>query len=123
LDGKQVVLDPAPFILRDVVDGVVHSMASVAQNKGLDICLLNSLDHDPPVLLADGFRVKQVCLERPIPELTVQVLLNFLSNAIKFTAAGKVTIEWKWEVRNDVVDICIDVADTVSGFVAHPKHG
>lgn len=60
LDSKQVTLDPAPFDLRDLVDEALQSMASVAQTKGLDICLLNSLKDDPPVLLADGFRVKQV---------------------------------------------------------------
>jgi hypothetical protein len=115
LDSQTVRLDPAPFDLRDLVDGAIHSMASVAQNKGLEICLLNSLGDDPPTLIADGFRVKQVSFWCVVEaQLMMKVLLNFLSNAIKFTTFGQVTIEWRWLSHGSGVDVWIDVVDTVS---------
>jgi two-component system sensor histidine kinase BarA len=60
LDSRSVILDPGPFALRDLLDDIIYSMAPVAQNKGLEIGLLNSLEDDPPILITDGFRVKQV---------------------------------------------------------------
>lgn len=117
LDSKQVVLDPAPFVLRDVMDGVLHSMASVAQNKGLELCLLNSLGDDPPLLLADSFRVKQVGFQLWISEAKSPGSTQLPVKRHQVPRVGKVTVQWNWEVRDDLVDISIDVVDTVSDFL------
>jgi signal transduction histidine kinase len=77
-------------------------MASSAQKKGLEICLISAFTSDPPGIIGDSFRIKQV-------------LLNLLSNAIKFTSEGRVTVRWSHEQRpNNMVYICLYVEDTVS---------
>jgi PAS domain S-box-containing protein len=55
---------------------------------------------------ADGMRV------RADPERVVEVLSNLLTNAVKFTDAGSVTIE----CRADGATVCIDVHDTGRGI-------
>lgn len=102
LENSSVSFERTPFSLREVTEAALDTMASSAQKKGLEICLISAFTDDPPGLIGDSFRIKQV-------------LLNLLSNAIKFTSKGKVTVRWSHEQRPDnKVYISLYVEDTVS---------
>ena len=61
---------------------VIATLLPQAKDKGLELALEIG-DTVPRVLAIDGFRLKQV-------------LLNFISNAIKYTPKGKVTLKLEW---------------------------
>jgi signal transduction histidine kinase len=101
LENSSVSLERTPFSLREVTEAALDTMASAAQKKGLEICLISPFTDDPPGLIGDSFRIKQV-------------LLNLLSNAIKFTSKGTVTVRWTSESRSEnKVFISLIVEDTV----------
>ena len=78
LQKGQIELERAPFNLRTLVDGVVDLMEPRARAKGLDLeADLAGLSY--PQFVGDGGRLRQI-------------LLNFVSNAIKFTESGSITI-------------------------------
>lgn len=102
LENSSVTLERTPFQIRDVVEAALDTMAASAQKKHLELCLISSFKTDPPGIIGDSFRVKQV-------------LLNLLSNAVKFTSKGTVTVRWEHSVtKNNRVRISLFVKDSVS---------
>ncbi|HEU0233878.1 MAG TPA: CHASE domain-containing protein [Gallionella sp.] len=84
IEAGKLQLSPQPETLRQLAESVRNAYLSVASAKGLS--LMSFVDpRIHPVLLLDGMRVKQV-------------LQNFVSNALKFTAEGYV------EIRAELVD-------------------
>ncbi len=79
LDATRIELEEAPFDVADLVTGALDLMSSRASAKGLRVT--SRIDPDVPHrLTGDVGRVRQV-------------LLNLIGNAIKFTAAGTVSLE------------------------------
>ena len=79
LDAGALELSMRPFNLWECIDEIVHSFYPAAVHKGLE--LLSHVAHDVPVImLGDEKRFKQV-------------LINLMSNAIKFTKKGIVEIQ------------------------------
>ncbi|WVF70314.1 hypothetical protein IAT40_005103 [Kwoniella sp. CBS 6097] len=105
LESDSVVLERIQFSLRDVVETALDTIAPSAQAKNVEVCLTNAFDEDPPDLIGDPFRVKQI-------------VLNLLSNAVKFTPKGRVSIEWRFKVTDDKVKIDLAVNDTGIGIPA-----
>ncbi|WVQ97592.1 hypothetical protein IAU59_004706 [Kwoniella sp. CBS 9459] len=105
LESDSVVLERIQFSLRDVVETALNTIAPSAQGKNVELGLTNAFNEDPPDLIGDPFRVKQI-------------LLNLLSNAVKFTPKGRVAIEWKYEEINGKVKIDLAVKDTGIGIPA-----
>lgn len=109
LESGSVTIEQIPFSLRDVVEGALDSIAAVAQKKNLEICLISSFKSDPPGLIGDPFRIKQI-------------LLNLLSNAVKFTQDGRVTAKWRWRiVDGGKYEVTVDVEDTGIGIPAQSE--
>jgi len=109
LESGSVTLESIPFSLRDVVEGALDSVAAVAQKKNLEVCLINAFDTDPPGLIGDPFRIKQI-------------LLNLLSNAVKFTHEGRVTVRWRCHMLSEgKAKVEIDVEDTGIGIPAQSE--
>ncbi|KAK4686974.1 hypothetical protein P7C73_g3144, partial [Tremellales sp. Uapishka_1] len=107
LESRSVVLERIPFSLREVIETALDSLAFVAQGKGLDVGLISPFVTDPPELIGDPFRVKQV-------------LINLLSNAIKFTSTGYVTVRWETsDLPGNRIHIRLFVSDTGLGIPAH----
>lgn len=79
IEAGKLELRPVPFALADAVQGVVELLAPRAYDKGLQIGWY--VDPDLPVsMIGDEIRIRQI-------------LMNLVSNAIKFTDKGGVTLE------------------------------
>ena len=73
-----IVLDYQPFDIRQCVEGALDSVAMQAHLKGLELIYIAS--HAVPVTaISDMARLRQV-------------MINLLSNGIKFTTAGQVLL-------------------------------
>ncbi len=78
IEADKVELEARPFDLRGCVESAVDMLRFKAQEKG--IRLLSAVaDALPVTLLGDGARLRQV-------------LVNLVSNAVKFTKAGQVVV-------------------------------
>ncbi|QUD85986.1 PAS domain S-box protein [Phenylobacterium montanum] len=98
LEAGQVELDPQPFDPAGFAEGALALVEAQAASKGLKTRL--RLDPDLPAgLLADSSRLRQV-------------LLNLLTNAIKFTDRGEVSIAAGYEADR----FSLAVSDTGSGI-------
>ena len=103
IEAGKLSLDNAPCDLRDIIEDVQSILASLAQEKSLEQAAIIYTDV-PPRLIADALRIRQV-------------LLNLVSNAIKFTDQGSVVIRAMLEERRqDLAIIKISVTDTGSGI-------
>lgn len=78
IEAGQLALDRSPVDLVAMLDAVIVDVEAAAEKKGL-ILSLRIEPGTPLGVVADGKRLKQI-------------LLNFLSNAIKFTPAGHVRL-------------------------------
>lgn len=107
LESQSVELEHISFNLRDLVEGALDIIASIAQKKGIEVCLISPFSRDPPALLGDPHKVKQC-------------LMNTLSNAVKFTEkSGRVTVKWEYEVGEDKkYHVTLHVEDTGIGIPA-----
>ncbi|MGC4070615.1 MAG: ATP-binding protein [Polyangiaceae bacterium] len=103
LDAGRVSLHKTEFELANVVQAVVHTMAPLAENKGLRV----EVQVDPELpkrLLGDPVKLDQI-------------LTNLVGNATKFTERGQITIGVKRvEQSNDTVTVRFWVEDTGIGI-------
>jgi signal transduction histidine kinase/CheY-like chemotaxis protein len=76
-EGK-LVLENEPFCLEVILDNIISSLHASAAGKGLPL-RLDTRGTEDLALLGDAMRLSQV-------------LINFISNAVKFTDAGAVTL-------------------------------
>ena len=103
LDADRIELDPHPFDPAALVAETVELVAAEAAHRGLDLRPVIE-GPMPAAVEADSSRVRQV-------------LLNLLTNAIKFTDAGGVTITVSHETGPEG-RLRISVADTGVGIPA-----
>ena len=109
IDAGKLSLEKIGFDLRVVVDRVMQVLMHKAEEKGLDFSNINFDKKLSPVFMGDPYRLKQV-------------LLNLVSNAIKFTHKGKVDISCflveslplQQKVRIVITDTGIGMDDTFS---------
>ena len=94
-------LTPAPFKVRPMVENAVEIVRAMAQDKGLSMTLAVA-DDVPTAVVGDESRLRQI-------------LLNLMSNAIKFTASGGVAVFVRmagslveWTVRDTGIGIPSD---------------
>ena len=107
IEAGRLELESVSFDPRDVVEDVVELFAEPADEKGLE--LLCDCAWGPPRLVAGD------------PGRLRQVVANLVGNAIKFTAAGRITVRIEREagdgVRFTVDDTGIGIpADKLSGL-------
>lgn len=91
--------------INSIIENAIASSSSLAQQKGVELVL--DLGESLPAVKADSDRI-------------MQVLMNFLSNAIKFTdSGGKITVASRLtppEEGKNVETMTVSVADTGCGI-------
>jgi len=104
-ESGTLTLTPEPFILREIILECTNLLGTEAQEKGLTVT--THLDPSIPVRVnGDAHRLQQV-------------LLNLVRNAIKFTAAGTVTVRAKLRALDDAqCQVQFAVTDTGIGITA-----
>jgi CheY-like chemotaxis protein/nitrogen-specific signal transduction histidine kinase/HPt (histidine-containing phosphotransfer) domain-containing protein len=105
IEAGQMAFATDPCFIYDIVESVAHASSTRAHQKGLH--LLSDLSNEIPVMMiGDGQRLRQV-------------LMNLVSNAVKFTSQGSVVI--RAEVERDLdsaVEIHFTVTDSGMGIPA-----
>ncbi len=105
VEAGKMVLEGVPLDLHAALEDVMELMAVKAREKQLEL-LLHYTPDTPRKFFGDTGRIRQV-------------LLNLVSNAVKFTAAGHVLVEAEGRaVADGVANIRIAVHDTGIGIPA-----
>jgi signal transduction histidine kinase/DNA-binding response OmpR family regulator/CHASE3 domain sensor protein len=103
IEAGAVRLERAPFRIREIVDDAVATFRESANRKGIAL----EVEIDPAApgwALGDSLRIQQV-------------LVNLLSNALKFTAAGRVDVNVKVMSSASAGDkLRFEVSDTGPGI-------
>ncbi|WP_052507462.1 response regulator [Desulfonatronovibrio magnus] len=92
IEAGKLDIDHAPFRLRDTVEDAARSLAMQAHNKGIDF----NVRIDPVLeegFIGDGDRLRQI-------------IINLVSNAIKFTERGEVQLNVR-EADDVLMDDCV----------------
>jgi two-component system sensor histidine kinase/response regulator len=103
IEAGKLTLERVPFEMPDVIDNVVTMVADKAADKGLE--LITDIAPDVPLsLMGDPLRLSQI-------------LVNFATNAVKFTQHGEVVVYLRVDSRHDQrVRLRIGVRDTGVGI-------
>ncbi len=104
IEAGKLVLDRAPFRLRDTIEEVMVMLAPAAHEKNLDLVPM-VYDDVPDTIIGDPLRIKQV-------------ITNLVNNAIKFTQTGEVVLRAMLDDEEDDsrYRIRISVTDTGVGL-------
>ena len=105
LEAGGLELDPAPFDPAAMASSCAALVNERAEAKGLAVDV--RVPHDLQPMNLDGPRLSQV-------------LLNFLSNAVKFTAHGAITVALVQTIEGDEAVLRAEVTDTGIGIA--PEH-
>lgn len=103
IEANRLELEEISFNLLDLLEEIVEMFAYKAREKGLNYAFLP--DYNIPFRLkGDPNRIKQI-------------LVNLISNAIKFTDEGEVLVNVELEESSgDYVKVCFTVSDTGIGI-------
>ena len=83
IEAGQIELDPQPFAPGPFIEQTIGLAAGQAEGKGLSL-VCDIAEDMPAALLADSSRIRQV-------------LLNLISNAVKFTDRGCVAVQARYD--------------------------
>jgi two-component system sensor histidine kinase/response regulator len=103
IEAGKLELESAFFDLRETVEDIGELLAKRAYDKGLELTV--AIDHDVPFAVrGDRARVRQV-------------LVNLISNAVKFTANGEVVVHVSvTKATDDGAVVKFEVTDTGIGI-------
>ncbi len=110
IEAGRLELDPTEVDIRDICEEALHLLSPQAHEKGIEL-ICNIPSNVPARLRADPVRLRQV-------------LLNLISNAIKFTDHGEVAVMVKFVVEPTAGSessrslLRVDVTDTGIGIAA-----
>lgn len=117
IEAGRLELVQKPFNLRHCLTGIVQQNRILADDKGLAF-ELNFDDRLPETIVGDEGRIKQI-------------IINLVSNAIKFTDAGSVTIDtvlynkdsWRITVTDTGIGIAPHLQETVFDEFRQAENG
>jgi signal transduction histidine kinase/NO-binding membrane sensor protein with MHYT domain/CheY-like chemotaxis protein len=101
LEAGQVSIQPQPMSMRKMNRSTLELFTPQAGAKDLSLLVDDELDVDDLVVLVDPDRIRQI-------------LLNLVSNAVKFTDAGSVTLRSRYDRTAE--RLSIEVIDTGGGI-------
>lgn len=99
--GKMDII-PNDYRTAEMLDALLRVLKERAEQKNLAVKTEISPEL-PSTLLGDEVRIKQI-------------IMNFLSNAVKYTNEGSVTFGVKWIVQNEKEGLFVSVEDTGIGI-------
>ena len=104
IESGKIEIEEIPFNLKNVMNEVYESICPSLLSKQLDY-QFEMAEHTPISLLGDPLRIKQI-------------LLNLLTNAIKFTNKGfvRVAIDWSNESKPETIQLKFAIQDTGIGL-------
>ncbi|CAM3676627.1 hybrid sensor histidine kinase/response regulator [Parendozoicomonas haliclonae] len=101
-ESGKLIFESTPFNPENILERTTAMFAQQAESKGL--CLQSTIyDSVPHQLVGDPTRLQQI-------------IVNLISNAIKFTPSGYVSLEAKTETVNDVLMLNVFVRDSGIGI-------
>lgn len=102
IESGKMEINEVEYAVMSIINDTVNMVMSRISEK--DITLIVEADPEIPfILYGDDIRIKQV-------------LTNFASNAIKFTASGSVKISMHHTRNNDTITLSISIQDTGIGI-------
>ncbi|MEI7662924.1 MAG: PAS domain S-box protein, partial [Bacteroidota bacterium] len=106
VDAGKMIFEQTPFKISLSISAMLHLFDTKIQEKNLE--LVKVYDNNiPAVVVGDPVRLHQI-------------ILNLVSNAVKFTAAGKITVSVKLLKESpETVTIEFSVTDTGIGIAEH----
>lgn len=103
IEAGKVELENKPFSLRALGNRIYDMFARDLEARGINFSV-NFEEVTVDYVIGDELRISQV-------------ILNFLSNAVKFTKKGEVTVTFRqMMLKNGIVDLMICVHDTGKGM-------
>lgn len=102
IEAGKLTLEQIEFVPRELFEDVAELLAARAQGKGLDLNVDLPVD-DGAILRGDPARLRQI-------------VTNLVGNAIKFTAAGEVTLIGRWTTADGEQRLRCEVRDTGAGI-------
>jgi len=108
IEAGQLTIQKTSSNIRNIIDEVLLFFSEVSKNKSIPINI--TIDKRiPEYLIIDALRVKQI-------------LTNLISNALKFTNKGKVSINVKMlESKDNIINLQVQVTDTGIGIPDNQK--
>ncbi len=104
IDAGQLQLDCQPFDFKEAVEDIGALISPKVAEKNIELAL-RFQPSMPTKLIGDRGRIRQV-------------LLNLISNAVKFTDHGHVLIDVTAKTKGGVADLLVRVQDTGIGIAA-----
>ena len=106
LEAGKFILDNEPFELPKIIKGVHGMFTPIATKKGLSFeCIYD--ESLPTTFIGDGNRLRQI-------------LLNLISNAVKYTQNGGITVKVTSVNKDELIcRVRIEVTDTGIGIKPH----
>ncbi len=105
MESRKLIVERAPFVLKDLVAECLEAIAPMAARQGLAV-RSTIAEGTPEALIGDRARTRQI-------------LLNLLDNAVKFTPRGEVRITLSARpLEAKLVEIRFAVSDTGIGIAA-----
>lgn len=102
IESGKMQLNPVKYDLSSLLNDLINMITIRAEKKGLELVVEVS-PKQPAVLFGDDVRIRQV-------------LVNILTNAVKYTEKGTVTLRVDGEIYRDKVVMHYEVADTGIGI-------
>ncbi|BCZ45957.1 hypothetical protein psyc5s11_20240 [Clostridium gelidum] len=109
IEAKKLTLEKVEFNLRTIIEDAVSLLAPKAAEKGLE---LNTMINAgvPEEVIGDPSRIKQI-------------LINLISNAVKFTQSGEISVTVDYlEEENEIAVLSFEVRDTGIGIAKEDIH-
>jgi signal transduction histidine kinase/FixJ family two-component response regulator len=102
IEAQKLKIEQLDFLPEDIFKEVYILNKNAASVKGIELIVQNYADAGL-TLKGDPIRLKQI-------------LINLVSNAIKFTARGKVTLQSEYREENNLIWLIAEVTDTGIGI-------
>ena len=106
IESQTLILNKEQFDIRDLVSSVIEDYKDRTKGSNIKLSIKNINNNNPIFVEADGDRI-------------IQVLSNLLSNSIKFTNQGEISIDLFEKIQDEgdgKTEVLVSVTDTGSGI-------